>query len=55
MPNENEITDALRKMETRRGSHTGGAKKITKYSNRAEILKKEKKICQMNLVTVNLS
>lgn len=41
MPNENEITDALRKMETCRGSQTGGVRKNTKYINREEILKKE--------------
>lgn len=54
--NENEITDTLHKMEICRGSQRRGARKNTKYINRAEILKKEKrkkKLLQINLLTVN--
>lgn len=42
MPKENEITHALHKMETCRGTQTEGARKNTMYSSRAEILKKKK-------------
>lgn len=57
MPNENEITNTLHKMETCRGRQTEGARKNTKYRNRAEILKKEKRtkpVSDKHILTVNL-